>query len=44
MQNTHVVIMANVATEGVRSKMIEGLGIRFFEPGGYKIEPLLTNQ
>jgi len=27
---------------GVRSKIIEGLGALFFEPEGYKIEPLLT--
>ena len=34
---------ANVATNGgVRSKMIEGLVMRFFELGGYKIELLLT--
>ena len=29
---------------GLGQKMIEGIGTRFFEPGGYKIEPLPTKQ
>ena len=34
----------NDAMKGVRSKNDQRLGTRFFELGGYKIEPLLTNQ
>ena len=35
----------NVAMKGgVRSKNDQRLGTRFFEPGGYKIEPPLANR
>jgi len=33
---------AMLQRRGAGSKMIEGLGTHFFELGGYKIEPLLT--